>query len=64
MRTSKSDTSLTDSFVKISEAKKKPINPLNSLRPEITVACTWVILEVEYFLGVFVTSREELPTIG
>ncbi|XP_074041175.1 WD repeat and FYVE domain containing 3 bchs isoform X2 [Leptinotarsa decemlineata] len=64
MRTSKSDTSLTDSFVMISEAKKKPINPLNSLRPEITVACTWVILVVEYFLGVFVTSREELPIIG
>ncbi|XP_074038577.1 WD repeat and FYVE domain-containing protein 3-like isoform X1 [Leptinotarsa decemlineata] len=33
MRISKSDTSLTDSFVMISEAKKKPINPLNSLRP-------------------------------
>ncbi|KAJ8919114.1 hypothetical protein NQ315_012099 [Exocentrus adspersus] len=33
MRTSKSDTSLTDSFVMISETKKKNINPLNSLRP-------------------------------
>lgn len=32
MRTSKSDTSLTDSFVMVPDAKKK-INPLNSLRP-------------------------------
>ncbi|XP_056639814.1 WD repeat and FYVE domain-containing protein 3 isoform X1 [Diorhabda sublineata] len=33
LRTSKSDTSLTDSFVMISETKKKSPNPLNSLRP-------------------------------
>ncbi|CAH1175861.1 unnamed protein product [Phaedon cochleariae] len=32
MRTSKSDTSLTDSFVMVSE-KKRHINPMNSLRP-------------------------------
>ncbi|KAG5870011.1 hypothetical protein JTB14_023053 [Gonioctena quinquepunctata] len=33
MRTSKSDTSLTDSFVMISDAKKKTTHPMNSLRP-------------------------------
>nr|CAI5836643.1 unnamed protein product [Callosobruchus analis] len=33
LRASKSDTSLTDSFIMVPEAKKKPINPLNSLRP-------------------------------
>ncbi|XP_018577977.1 WD repeat and FYVE domain-containing protein 3 [Anoplophora glabripennis] len=33
MRTSKSDTSLTDSFVMVSEAKKRTTNPMNSLRP-------------------------------
>ncbi|XP_044762510.1 WD repeat and FYVE domain-containing protein 3 [Coccinella septempunctata] len=33
IRTSKSDTSLTDSFVIIPETKKKAISPLNILRP-------------------------------
>lgn len=33
MRTSKSDTSLTDSFVIVPDARKRPINPLNTLRP-------------------------------
>lgn len=35
LRTSKSDTSLTDSFVVIPEARKRMINPLNVLRPGI-----------------------------
>ncbi|CAH1111054.1 unnamed protein product [Psylliodes chrysocephalus] len=33
LRTSKSDTSLTDSFVMIAENKKKSPNPMNTLRP-------------------------------
>lgn len=32
MRTSKSDTSLTDSFVIIPDTRKRPINPLSVLR--------------------------------
>lgn len=32
LRTSKSDTSLTDSFVVVPEARKRTINPLNVLR--------------------------------
>lgn len=33
LRTSKSDTSLTDSFVIVPDARKRPINPLYTLRP-------------------------------
>lgn len=33
LRTSKSDTSITDSFVMIPDAKKKTPNPMNQLRP-------------------------------
>nr|XP_008195320.1 PREDICTED: WD repeat and FYVE domain-containing protein 3 isoform X2 [Tribolium castaneum] len=33
MRTSKSDTSLTDSFVMVPESKKRTVNPMNVLRP-------------------------------
>lgn len=33
MRTSKSDTSLTDSFVIIPDARKRTLNSQNSLRP-------------------------------
>ncbi|XP_044260057.1 WD repeat and FYVE domain-containing protein 3 isoform X2 [Tribolium madens] len=33
MRTSKSDTSLTDSFVMVPETKKRTVNPMNVLRP-------------------------------
>lgn len=33
LRTSKSDTSLTDSFVIVPEARKRPVNPLYALRP-------------------------------
>lgn len=36
MRTSKSDTSLTDSFVMIPDSRKK-MNPLNALRPGINI---------------------------
>lgn len=32
MRTSKSDTSLSDSFVIVPDARKRPINPLSVLR--------------------------------
>lgn len=32
MRTSKSDTSLADSFVVIPETRKRHVNPMNSLR--------------------------------
>lgn len=37
LRTSKSDTSLTDSFVVVPEARKRAINPLNVLRPGRTL---------------------------
>lgn len=33
MRTSKSDTSLTDSFIIIPEPRKRPVNPHSALRP-------------------------------
>lgn len=33
MRTSKSDTSLTDSFVIVPDTRKRPVNPLHALRP-------------------------------
>lgn len=33
MRTSKSDTSLTDSFIVVPEPRKRPINPHSILRP-------------------------------
>jgi hypothetical protein len=33
MRTSKSDTSLTDSFVMVADNRKRTVNPMNVLRP-------------------------------
>lgn len=56
MRTSKSDTSLTDSFVIVPDARKRPINPQSVLRsgkadtlPSVCVCHMWLITLVTGF---------------
>lgn len=60
LRTSKSDTSLTDSFVVVPEARKKTINPMNVLRPGkpiLYLKLLTVALE-QYFIVGFKWQRQ------